>query len=241
MFSAVAYADPEPGLVVNAGVGFGRYTEQNGDRTFESNVQPALQVGAVARLPVGDGALLLEATAGLGLETDMQGTQLGQVIQQNSFRQELYELSPRVRWPLGPELDVEGGYRLTVQRLFFLGVPGVGDALETVVVHALEAGVGWHREPIGGGGYRIAATVGLNRGTPDNDRIEGEHFASGGHSFRLTVERRWPSRFALDGLLSVRTEDGDGPETVMFQGMPTMAMWPQNTTWMMTAIGAYSW
>ena len=138
--SSVAPSAPAPeperdsAIALHAGFGFGRYTETTTGLVFECDIQPTLQVSGEAAIAAGRGHLILQAAATLGLEVQMHASQGGATTQQNDFRQEVIELSPRYRWPITPSLDVDVGYRFTLQRLHFLGVPMIGDALETVMV-----------------------------------------------------------------------------------------------------------
>ena len=231
----------ESAVALHAGLGFGRYTETATGLVFECDIQPTLQVSGEAGISAGRGRLILQATATLGLQVGMHASQGGMTTQQNDFRQEVVEISPRFRAPISPSLDVDLGYRFTLQRLHFIGVPMIGDALETVMVHAAEAGLIWHRTGFDGRSWRVEGSFGLNRGSPDNNLIEGENFSATGHSFRIAVERRYRSGLALSGIVATRTEDGDGPETVTFMGMQTQALWPNNTTWTMMGVASYLW
>ena len=122
----------------------------------------------------------------------MEGS--GNLMQENDFHQQIFEGSPRYRHPLNPTMFVEVGYRFTMQRLFFTNIPMVGDARETVTVHALEAGLGWRRVNLDGGARHATVTIGFNRGSAENSRIEGEDFSARGMS--LNAGWRASSRIA---------------------------------------------
>src|SRR5688500_4389934 len=181
--AGVAHAQPAPvpaeaaieaeqestSLAMRAGLGFGRYREFGPGWKWESDLQPFVQLSAELTYPTGRGAWILLAAAGLGSDVHMEGS--GQLMQENDFHQQIFEGGPRYRHPLGPRLYFEAGYRFTMQRLFFTNIPMLGDARETVTVHALEAGVGWRRTDAEGGRKHVAFAFGLNRGFAENSRV----------------------------------------------------------------------
>jgi hypothetical protein len=145
-----------------------------------------------------------------------------------------------VRWPIGPTLHFDAGYRLTIQRLHIVDIPTLGDALEVVTVHALEAGIRWHRTQLDGSRLMFDVIAGLNRGSADNDRIEGENFSASGISLSTQIQKRWSSGFSIQGAWSWRNEGGSGVSDVTVDGMPTQAVWPSNSTWTLLALAGYT-
>jgi len=244
--SSVALAQPPPAptepeaapegssLNLHAGLGFGRYSESGQGWKWESELQPFAQVGGDLVLPAGRGHFVLQAAAGMGSEAHMSAS--GQLMQENNFHQQIFEGSPRYRHPINPRLYFEGGYRLTIQRLFFTDIPMLGDARETVTVHALEAGLGWRRRNLDGSVFGWAGTVGLNRGSAENSRITGENFSAGGMSLDTRLYKRWASGFGIEGHFAYRKQNGSGVATVQFDGMETQAMWPDNVTWQLLGV-----
>lgn len=226
-------------LQLRAAAGFAHYGEQTQGFTFTADTQPFVQVTAEAGFQAGRGVIAVQAAAGVGTEVDMQGVQGGQVTQRNRFWQELYEASPRLRWPINPRMYVDGGYRLTVQRLHIIKIPTLGDALEVVTVHSLEAGFGWERHDAGGGGLAYDVIFGITRGSADNDRITGESFTAGGFSLSTRLSKRYRSGLTLDGHFQYRKQTGSSVQSVEFDGMPTMAVWPANTTFLLVAAAGY--
>lgn len=224
---------------LHAGFGFAHYAEHVQDTRFEARPQPFVIVNGELGLRAGRAMLVLQLSAALGTEVDMQATQGGAVVQENRFWQEIYEASPRVRWPLTPRVHLDAGYRLTIQRLHIIEIPGLGDALEVVTVHALEAGFGWERRDPDGRALAFDLAAGLNRGAADNDRIEGDHFTAPGFSLSTRLTRRWPSGLTVGGAFQIRKQDGSAVEHVTFDGMQTDAVWPANTTYSLVADGGF--
>jgi hypothetical protein len=238
--AAAPVSVPGEGLSLRAGFGFGRYSESTANLLFEANLEPEAQIGAEWSTSAGRGQFAVQAAASLGTQVDMQATSQGTVTQQNQFRQEVYEASPRLRWPLStPGLVVEAGYRLTYQRLFFLGVPNVGDAEEDVTVHALEFGGSWQRTYADGSHLRVGLGLGFNHGSALNNRITGGDFSALGHSFWVGVHRRFASRLSMEAGWTYRQQHGSTVQNVMFMGMPGQAVWPQNTTWTFMGFAGY--
>lgn len=217
-------------MQLRAGLGFGRYGESGAGWKWQSDLQPFAIVGAEGVF----GKLVLQAQAGLGTEVRM--TSSGQLMQENDFHQQIFEVSPRYRHALNPTLHFEAGYRLTVQRLFFTNIPSLGDARETVTVHALEAGLGWQRRDLDGRARGFALTLGFNRGSAENSRIEGEDFSAGGVSLNARAGQWWASGLAIEGQLAYRKQNGSEVATVTFDGMETQAMWPDNVTWQLIGV-----
>ena len=246
VLSSVAHAQPAPvettddvvqepsSLQLRAGLGFGRYREYGPGWKWESDLQPFAQLGAELALPAGRGHFIAQAAAGLGSDAHMEGS--GQLMQENDFHQQIYEASPRYRHPLNARMYFEGGYRFTLQRLFFTNIPMIDNALETVTVHALEAGIGWRRANLDGSRKHAALTVGLNRGFAENDRIEGEDFSAGGISLDFRAGKRWASGFQLEAQFAYRKQSGSDPAEVTFDGMLVQAFWPDNVTWQLLAV-----
>jgi len=247
--SSVALAQPAPpppapeveaappdgsSLQLRAGLGFGRYGESGPGWKWQTDLQPFAFVGAEGAFPAGRGHLVLQGQAGFG--SDVHMTSSGQLMQENDFHQQLFEGSPRYRHPISPFVYVEAGYRLTLQRLFFTNIPMLGDALETVTVHALEAGLGWRRANPNGSRREVSFTIGLNRGSAENDRIEGEDFSAGGISLNARASKRWASGLQLEGQFAYRKQNGSDVATVLFDGMETQAMWPDNVTWQLLGV-----
>jgi hypothetical protein len=167
----------------------------------------------------------------------------GMALQENDFRQEMGELGARLRWPVGPRVFVEGAYRLTYQRLHFLDVPlpsGPVDANENVTVHALEGGLGWHREYGDGSALLIFGSFGINHGSAVNSVITGGDFGAGGHSLYLRVRWLRASGITFELAYANRMEGGSDQQTVTVMGMQTTAFWPENTTWSLSAFGGYN-
>ncbi len=228
----------ETSLDLHAGLGFGRYTESGTGWTWKSELQPFAQVGAEFVTPAGRGHFVLQGRAGFGSDTHMSAS--GQLMQENDFHQQIFEGSPRYRHPINPSLYVEAGYRLTIQRLFFTDIPMLGDARETVTVHAIEGGMGWQRIDLDGGRRLVAVTVGVNRGSAENSRVEGEDFSAGGMSLDARVGTRWASGLGLEGHFAYRKQNGSGVATVTFDGMETEAMWPDNETWQLLGVVGFA-
>jgi len=250
LLASSVHADPSPTppassapssyLQLRAGLGVARYRETGPGFKFEAALQPFVLVGGEGGFPLGRGLLVLQASAGLGTEVDMKATSNGTVFQENQFRQEVYEASPRIRWPINPRVHFEGGYRLTVQRLFIIDVPMIGDALETVVVHAGEIGIVWHRTNPDTSRLQVELGLGFNRASAENDRIDGEDFGAGGMSLGARVQRQWASRLSVEGVIAYRKQNGSDVQTVTFDGMSTQAQWPNNTTWQLLVVAGYA-
>lgn len=221
-------------MQLRAGIGFGRYGESGSGWKWQSDLQPFAIVGAEGAFPAGRGHFVIQAQAGLGSEVHM--TSSGQLMQENDFHQQIFEASPRYRHPINPTLFFEGGYRFTMQRLFFTNIPMLGDARETVTIHALEAGLGWRRIDLDGGRRAFGLTLGLNRGSAENSRITGEDFSAGGTSLNARASKTWPSGFGIEGQFAYRKQSASDPANVLFDGMETQAYWPKNTTWQLLAV-----
>jgi len=217
------------GLQLRAGLGFGRYTESGAGWKWASDLQPFAQFGAEFVTPAGRGQFVVQGAAGLGSDVHMEGS--GQLTQENDFHQQIFEGSPRYRHPITPRLYFDAGYHLTVQRLFFTNIPMLGDARETVTVHAVEAGLGWRRVADDGSRKHFAFVFGLNRGSAENSRITGENFSASGQSVDIRVGKRWASGFQMEFEAAWRKQNGSGVADVFFDGMATQAMWPDNVTW----------
>ena len=220
---------------LRAGIGFGRYIESGVGWKWQSELQPFAQVGADLAIPAGRGWFVLQAQAGFGSDTHMSAS--GQLMQENQFHQQIFEASPRYRHPFAnSRFYFEGGYRLTIQRLFFTDIPMLGDARETVTVHALEGGFGWRKQNLSGGEHHFALTIGLNRGSAENSRVTGEDFSAGGFSLDTRVGHRWASGFGIAAHLAYRKQNGSKVATVNFDGMETQAQWPDNETWQLLGV-----
>jgi hypothetical protein len=238
--SSVPAPDEPSEVRLRAGIGAGRYSEVLSGLKFEADIQPFVLVAGEGAFRSGRATIVVQASAGVGTQVDMRATQNGNIVQQNHFHQEVFEGSPRVRWPINPTIYVEGGYRLTVQRLHFTEIPTLGDALETVTVHALEIGFGWHRMEPDTALTAFDVIVGMNHGSAENDRIEGENFTAGGFCLISRLRKRWASRFGLEGVYSMRQENGSSAQQVTLNGMAVSAIWPSNTTWTLLALAGYS-
>jgi len=234
---------PGEGVQLFAGLGFGRYSEATGDVSFEADVEPQVKAGGEASFTLGRGQAVIQASGLVGSEVDMHAAQAGMTFQNNQFHQQQIDASPRLRWPINPTLYMEGGYRLTYQRLFFDNIVSQGQMLggaeEDVTVHALEFGGAWHRSSPDGGAFALGAGLGLNHGSAQNSVIQGGDFTATGHSFWLKVDKRWPSGLLLEGAYLYRQQHGSSPQNVTFMGMPTQAVWPQNTTWSLIVLVGY--
>ena len=225
-------------LTLRAGLGFGRYRESGPGWKWQSDLQPFALVGAEAVFPAGRGHLVLQGQAGLGTEVHMEGS--GSLTQENDFHQQIFEGSPRYRHPLNPTLFVEVGYRFTLQRLFFTNIPMIGDARETVMVHAVEGSVGWRRANPDGSGRHVAFTFGITRGSAENSRIEGEDFSSGGIVMGARGGKRWASGLGVEAQLAYRKQSASDPAQVTFDGMPVEAFWPANLTWQLLGVVGFA-
>jgi hypothetical protein len=245
--SSIALAQPVPppaepeappdeasSLTLRAGMGFGRYRESGAGWKWQSDLQPFALVGAELLLPLDRSRFVLQAQAGLGSEVHMEGS--GNLMQENDFHQQIFEISPRYRRPINPVLFVELGYRFTMQRLFFTNIPMLGDARETVTLHALEGSVGWRRVNLDGSRRHVVFTLGLNRGFAENSRIEGEDFSAGGVSLDARAGKRWASGFGIEGQLAYRKQSASDPAAVTLDGMPVEAYWPANVTWQLLGV-----
>ena len=232
--------DDGAGVLLRAGLGVGRYSETAQGLLFECELQPQVQAGVDGAWNVGAGLLVLQAMATFGTQVHMSATQNGMVAQDNDFKMQLYEASPRLRWPLNPTLAVDFGYRLTYQRLFFLAIPNFGDVEEDVTVHAAELGLFWHRGTVDGGRLQISAGLGLNHGSAQNDHIMGGDFSAGGHSFWLRADKRWAGGLTLGGVWTTRSQDGSAQQNVTVMGMQGTAFWPQNTTWSLFVLAGFT-
>lgn len=242
--SSIALAQPPPppapeatvqppaerSMQLRAGLGFGRYNESGAGWKWQSELQPFAIVGAEGVF----GKLVLQAQAGFGSEVHMSGS--GALMQENDFYHQIFEVSPRYRHAINPRMYIEGGYRLTVQRLFFTNIPMIGDARETVTVHALEAGLGCQRVNVDGSARGLAFTLGFNRGSAENSRIEGEDFSAGGVSLNARAGRRWASGLGIEGQFAYRKQNGSSVGNVTFDGMATQAFWPDNVTWQLLGV-----
>lgn len=232
--------DDGTGVLLRAGLGVGRYSETAPGVLFDSDVQPQVQAGVDGAWKIGTGLVVLQAAATFGTQVHMSATQNGMLVQNNDFRMQLYEASPRLRWPLNPRLAVDLGYRLTYQRLFFLGIPSFGDVEEDVTVHAAELGLLYHRATTDGGRLHVAAGIGLNHGSAQNDHIMGGDFSAGGHSFWIRTDRTWASGLTIGVAWTTRSQDGSSSQNVTVMGMQGTAFWPQNTTWSLFALAGYT-
>ena len=244
--STFAFAQPVPptapepttqegsSLQLRAGIGFGRYGESGAGWKWESNLQPFALVGAEGVFPAGRGHLVLQGQAGFG--SDVHMTSQGQLMQENDFHQQIFEGSPRYRHPLSPTVYLEVGYRFTYQRLFFTNIPMLGSALEEVSVHAFEGGIGWRRTDLDGAARHVAFTLGLNRGSAENDRIMGEDFTASGLSLNARAGKRWASGFQIEAQYAYRKQNGSDVANVLFDGMEATAQWPKNTTWQLVGV-----
>jgi hypothetical protein len=221
-------------LQLRAGVGFARYSETGAGFKWSSELQPYVLVGAEAVFPSGRGHFVLQGQAGLGTNAHMSST--GSLDQENDFHQEIFEASPRYRHPLSPVVYMEVGYRFIYQRLHFTEIPTIGDANEDVMAHAVEGSFGWRRVEVDGSTRMAALTLGFNRGSAENDRVEGEDFSASGLSLNARVAKRWPSGFMLEGQYAYRKQNGSDEAVVNFNGMQVTAFWPKNTTWQLVAV-----
>lgn len=240
---SASVSEDDTGVQLRAGLGVGRYTEKAPGVLFEANLEPQAQARLDGVWPVGNAQLVVFAAASFGTQVAMAATSNGSVVQQNQFRMELYEASPRMRWPINPHVAIELGYRFTYQRLFFIDVPIGGQnetAEEDVTVHAGELGVLWHRATTDGGRATIDAGFGFNHGGAKNSLIQGGDFSASGHSLWLHGEKRWPSGMTLGGAWTTRTQDGSTSQNVTVMGMQTTAVWPQNTTWALLLLAGYT-
>jgi hypothetical protein len=225
-------------LTLRAGLGFGRYRESGAGWNWQSEMQPFALVGAEGLFSAGRGHFVLQGQAGIGSEVHMSGS--GSLMQENDFHQQIFEASPRYRHPLNPTMFFEAGYRLTVQRLFFTNIPMLGDARETVIVHALEAGIGWRRVNLDGSLRHIAFALGFNRGSAENSRIEGEDFSARGISLNARAGKRWASGFGMEGQFAYRKQNSSDIAQVTFDGMPVEAFWPANVTWQLLGVVGFA-
>jgi hypothetical protein len=236
---------PDEGLQLRAGVGIARYRENltMGGRAveFAADLEPLLQIGGEGAWSIGRGQLVLDGQVSIGTEVSMTATVSGMVTQSNKFAQQIYEGSPRLRWPVTPSLYVEAGYRLTYQRLFIRDVANIGNVEEDVTVHAVEGGAAWHGTYADGGTLLVSAGVGINHGSADNSYIQGGNFTASGHSFWLRGERRLPSQLGVGISFAYRQQDGSDYKNVTIMGVPGMAVWPQNTTWTLLVVVSRLW
>jgi hypothetical protein len=244
--SSVSFAQPPPPVAVEepaqqrsslqlrAGLGFARYTETGAGFKWASELQPYVLVGAEGAIPAGRGHFVVQAQAGLGTDTHMSAS--GQLEQENNFHQEIFEASPRYRHPLSPVIYMEVGYRFLYQRLHFTEIPQIGDANEDVMAHAVEGSLGWRRVEADGSARMAALTLGFNRGSAENDRIEGEDFSASGVSLNVRAAKRYPSGLMLEGQYAYRKQSGSDEAVVNFNGMQATAFWPKNTTWQLVAV-----
>lgn len=240
---APAPAPPPPPVMessveLRAGLGIGRYSEDQYPLEFTADIQPFTQLSGEAVIATGRGGVVVQAGAGLGFQADMRATQNGQLTQTNTFKQEIYDASVRYRHLRSARFFVEVGYRFTLQRLHFRdlrdpqGNPGlISGANEDAFIHALEGGFGWRRTDGSGHRRELTIVVGLNRGTAENDQVEGEEFSAIGLSLGTRALYRWPFGLQLGGEWSWRREGGSDQQVVTVMGMQTTAIWPGNTTW----------
>jgi len=234
-------------VAARAGIGIGRYTETAQGLLFESDLQPFTLIGVDAAFRAGDrGVVVVQAQAGLGIEVHMDATSQGQLLQNNKFHQEIYEGALHYRWPGQKTLFFEVGYHFTMQRLHFTditdpdGMPVlIEGATEVVMAHGIEGGLGWRTFNPTGVNRRIYFLFGLNRGSAENDQVEGEDFSAGGMSFNARATWRWPAGFLVEGQLAWRHQNGTGVEDVQVMGMDTQAFWPKNSTWFLGGIAGY--
>ncbi len=231
---ATEAAPEDSSLTLRAGMGFGRYRESGPGWKWQSDLQPFALVGAEGAFPAGRGHLVLQGQAGIGSEVHMEGS--GNLMQENDFHQQIFEGSPRYRHPMNQTMFVEVGYRFTMQRLFFTNIPMLGDARETVMVHALEGAIGWRRVNLDGSRRHVAFTFGINRGSAENSRIEGEDFSAGGMSLDARAGKRWASGFGIEGQFAYRKQNSSDAASVTFDGMPVEAFWPKNVTWQLLGV-----
>ena len=227
-------ADAGSSLSLRAGMGFGRYRESGAGWKWQSDLQPFAIVGAEGMFSAGRGHLVLQGQAGIGSEVHM--TSSGSLMQENDFHQQIFEGSPRYRHPLNRTMFFDVGYRFTMQRLFFTNIPMLGDARETVMVHAVEGGIGWRRVNLDGSQRHILFTLGLTRGSAENSRIEGEDFSSRGVSLNARAAKRWASGFGIEGQFAYRKQSNSDVAQVTFDGMPVEAIWPNNVTWQLLGV-----
>jgi hypothetical protein len=104
------------------------------------------------------------------------------------------------------------------------------------MVHAIEGSLGWRRTDQGGGARMAALTFGLNRGSAENDRVEGEDFSARGISLNARAAQRWASGFMIEGQYAYRKQSGSDEAVVIFNGVETTAFWPKNTTWQLVGV-----
>jgi hypothetical protein len=135
---------------------------------------------------------------------------------------------------------VEVGYRFTMQRLFFTNIPMLGDARETVTVHALEGGLGWRRINLDGSRRHVLFTLGFNRASAENSRIQGEDFSAGGVSLNARAAKRWASGFGIEGQFTYRKQSASDVAQVTLDGMPVEAFWPNNVTWQLLGVVGFA-
>ena len=232
---------------VRAGLGFGRYSEHMFGFDFSSDIQPFALLAIEGEFPAGRGFVVVQADAGLGTEVDMHATSQGMLVQNNRFRQELYDGSLRYRGRGTGRLIFEIGYRFTMQRLHFSDIRDqdgnmtlIDAATEVVNVHALEGGLGWRHIGEDGTRRQLLFVIGLNRATAENDQIEDEDFSAIGASLNVRATHRWASGFQLEGQLAFRQQGGSDPEQVTVMGMQTDGVWPNNTTWHLLAVAGYA-
>jgi len=211
---------------------------------FVADAARALAAGvavAVAATPTGEVVLALGAT--LSSTVDMQATQAGVVVQRNQMSMELFDGALAWR-QLVAAADIgggvmgrwwiDGGYRGTLQRLHFVGVPGIGGADETVQAHGLEVGttVALHGSPTAPW-LSLRLAVGGNRGRAVNSQIAGANLHAGGYGFSIQPQAAFHtgSVWLLAGVLvDFRRQVGGAPTTGTFQGVPVRVIWPENDT-----------
>jgi hypothetical protein len=243
--SGVAHA--EGTVVPYTGVAIGRYRERASGLKFESDLQPFLFAGVEGGIPAGDAAVILGAQAGFGTDVHMDAVYFGDLVQNNRFEQEIYEGTVRYRWKGRGSLIGEVGYRFTMQRLHFSdikdaqGNTGIADAAtEVVTVHAVEGGIGWVVVRPDGTRRSLIINAGLNRGSAENDQIEGEDFSALGVMLRVVATHRWTSGLQVEGILAYRQQNGSDSAEVTVNGMTATAFWPKNVTWMLGGALAYA-
>jgi hypothetical protein len=243
----LAVARAEGTVAPYAGAAFGRYTEKATGLKFASDLQPFLFAGIEGGIPVSTGALVLGAQAGFGTDVHMDAVQFGEVLQNNRFKQEIYEGTVRYRWSVRGNLFAEAGYRFTMQRLHFSdiedaqGNSGIIDgANEDVMAHAIEGGIGWHVRRPDASRRTLLFNIGITRGSAENDQITGATFHASGMVFRTVASHRWRSGLQATGILAWRQQNGSGQKVVMVQGMETTAFWPKNITWMLGVALGYA-
>jgi hypothetical protein len=253
--SSVALAEPPPpateptrertSFQLRTGIGFGRYTENRPGYTSSSELQPHALLGVEATLAVGRGELVFEGQASFGTETHLSTTYMVDAPptfdEVNTFRQEIYQASPRYRHPLSPVVSVEVGYRLLYQRLHFterlLDNP---DEHRNVSVHALEAGFRWRNTKPDGSQRMLALILGANRAYTETDALAGEQFSAGGVSANVRAGKRMASGITVEAQYMYRRQSVSNESDAEVGGTQVAMALPRNTTWQLLAVFGFS-